>query len=84
MPHPKILEALGMTKEQWGSLPPETISPARNDLKKKAMGIIAEKEGKSKGLHDRVANLESRVSSLEKQRIPPPPPAATGGEGGKS
>lgn len=40
MPDIRILKALGMTPQQWGMLPPETESPQRNELKRKALEIL--------------------------------------------
>ncbi len=86
MPHPRILQALGMTPREWGQLPPENMSSERNDLKKKAVAIIREqdKETASKGLHARIEALEARVSALENRGAytpptPPTPPTPTEG-----
>lgn len=46
MPSPRILKALGMTRRQWGALPPEReVDPIngsddRNNLRKKAQAIM--------------------------------------------
>lgn len=66
MPHPRILKALGMSPEQWGALPPETVSNDRNELKKKAYSIIAKEEADSgESLHAKIERLEARVKKLE-------------------
>lgn len=56
MPHPRILQVLGMSPSQWGGLPPEMGSIVgagiqctndRRDLRAKAMAIIAEEDAKA-------------------------------------
>lgn len=56
MPHPRILQVLGMSPSQWGGLPPEMgsiVGPGiqctneRRELREKAMKLIAEEDAKA-------------------------------------
>lgn len=62
MPHPDILKALDMTPKQWGLLPIEGTE--RQELKQKALNIIAGQEAPVKRGDD-----QSRMLMIEQAKL---------------